>query len=164
MESSKSVHIGTSHGDQEWSDEPERYRPRPKPSDRQKRPLWKDPVVVIGAAVPILILSVFFGYLYFDRVEKEFEGRVTRLKIEADDLARSGESRTALEKYDSLLTMIEHKRFATAWLQAFKEYEHNSRDLDEDQRKYALALQKVGLADRLSISTQELSEILESTH
>jgi hypothetical protein len=34
-----------------------------------KRPLWKDPVVVIGAAVPTLILTWFFSYLAWPHVK-----------------------------------------------------------------------------------------------
>ena len=95
----------------EWSDEPEPCRPRVKPADEQKRPLWKNPVALAGAGVSCLLMMVFLGYLYVNHAEKAFEGRVTHLKIEADDLARSGESRTAVEKYDNLLAMIEQKRF-----------------------------------------------------
>ncbi len=31
------------------------------------RPLWKDPIVVIGTAIPTLILMTFFGYLVWSR-------------------------------------------------------------------------------------------------
>jgi hypothetical protein len=27
------------------------------------RPFWKDPVVLIGAAIPTIVLACFFGYL-----------------------------------------------------------------------------------------------------
>jgi hypothetical protein len=33
------------------------------PDDRPKRPFWKDPVFIVGAAVNALILIPFFGYL-----------------------------------------------------------------------------------------------------
>ncbi len=68
-------------------------------------------MALAGAGVSCLLMMVFLGYLYVNHAEKAFEGRVTHLKIEADDLARSGESRTAVEKYDNLLAMIEQKRF-----------------------------------------------------
>jgi hypothetical protein len=36
---------------------------------KSERPIWKDPVVVIGATVPSLILIVFFGYLAWSHVQ-----------------------------------------------------------------------------------------------
>ena len=35
------------------------------------RPFYRDPVVVIGAAIPSLILAVFFGYLAWPRLTPE---------------------------------------------------------------------------------------------
>ena len=32
------------------------------------RPFWRDPIVVVGAAVPTLILAVFFGYLAWPHI------------------------------------------------------------------------------------------------
>ncbi len=53
--------------EQPTADEPESYRPVPR-ADREKgRPFWKDPIVVIGAVVPTLILGVFFTYLAWTR-------------------------------------------------------------------------------------------------
>jgi hypothetical protein len=83
------------------------------PTEEKKRPLWKDPVVVIGAAVPALVLTWFFFYLWVDHAEREFEGRAVQLKIEADGLARSGQSRAAYDKYEELLTMIRDKWFGS---------------------------------------------------
>jgi hypothetical protein len=34
-----------------------------EPDSQERRPFWKDPIVVVGAAVPTLVLAVFFGYL-----------------------------------------------------------------------------------------------------
>ena len=45
-------------GDRSRPDEPEHDETAETP-----RPFRKDPVVVIGAAIPTLILTVFFGYL-----------------------------------------------------------------------------------------------------
>jgi len=37
-------------------------------STEVSRPFWKDPIVVIGAAIPTLILAIFFTYLAWPRV------------------------------------------------------------------------------------------------
>src|SRR5262249_38668504 len=81
------------------------WSPAPESATAGGRPLWKDPIVVIGTAVPTLILAWFFVYLLVERAEKEFEGRAVQLKLEADRLARSRESRQAYEKYLELLAM-----------------------------------------------------------
>ena len=53
----------------EDDDEPEPCRAA-KPADAERRrPLWKDPVVVIGTAVPMSILLVFFTYLALPRIQ-----------------------------------------------------------------------------------------------
>lgn len=80
-----------------------------RPGAVDKRPFWRDPVVVIGATVPALILVAFVVYLFMDRAEKAFEGQVVGLKTEADNLARSGRSQLAVEKYDQILSMIRDK-------------------------------------------------------
>ncbi len=41
----------------------EQYEPVQEVSPEGARPWWKDPIVVIGATVPSLVLLVFFGYL-----------------------------------------------------------------------------------------------------
>jgi hypothetical protein len=54
---------------QATANEPEPFMPVLPDGGDKRRPLWKDPVVVIGAAVPLLILIVFFGYLAWTRVQ-----------------------------------------------------------------------------------------------
>jgi hypothetical protein len=58
----------------EGDGETELCREPAKPSDEKKRPSWKGPVVVIGAAVPILILMWFFGYLAWPHVRAHPRG------------------------------------------------------------------------------------------
>jgi hypothetical protein len=80
--------------------------PEPTPGPVPTRPFWKDPIVVIGAAVPAAILAVFFVYLYFEHKTKEFHRHVYELKLEIDDLVKSGQSLAALYKCDEVLTVI----------------------------------------------------------
>lgn len=49
-----------------------------------RRPFWKDPVIVIGAAFPILLLSAFGFYLYRESRIKSDRGRILAVKAEAD--------------------------------------------------------------------------------
>jgi hypothetical protein len=81
-------------------------QPESPPTPEPSRPFWKDPIVVIGAAVPTAILAVFFVYLYFEHKTKEFHRHVYELKLEIDDLVKSGQSLAALAKCDEVLTVI----------------------------------------------------------
>jgi hypothetical protein len=71
----------------------------PEPS----RPFWKDPIVVIGAALPTLILCVFFGYLYVDYRAKALHRRVYAVKLKADSLLASGDVRQAFDCCQQIL-------------------------------------------------------------
>jgi hypothetical protein len=75
-----------------------------QPSREQSRPFWKDPVVVVGAAVPTLILVCFFTYLAVDYSARAFRERVHALREEADSLSAS-QYRSAFEKYEKILAM-----------------------------------------------------------
>jgi len=72
-----------------------------KPGASQpRRPFWRDPVVVIGAAVPTLILTVFFGYLAWPRFlawrRDTLASAKARAEVEeADLLARQRAAATA---------------------------------------------------------------------
>jgi hypothetical protein len=70
-----------------------------KPPPDPKRPFWKDPIVVVGSAIPALILAVFFGYLSHERSEEEFRGRINAWKAKADRLALGGQTRAAYDAY-----------------------------------------------------------------
>lgn len=84
----------------------------PKPAEKAiepplpSRPFWKDPVVVIGAAVPTIILVVFFGYLLSERSARLFRDRVVSMKEEGDRLHDTGDERAALYAYGRLLEYI----------------------------------------------------------
>ena len=54
------------------------------------RPFYRDPIIVVGATIPTLILTAFFGYLYFEHRTKEYHRRVYALKLEADSLEKQG--------------------------------------------------------------------------
>lgn len=69
------------------------------------RPFWKDPIVVVGAAVPTAILLGFFAYLYLQHSARVFRDRVHSLKAQADHLDRSSQYRSAFVKYEQLLRM-----------------------------------------------------------
>jgi DNA-directed RNA polymerase subunit RPC12/RpoP len=49
-------------------DDSESAEPDPPADGEKRRPFWKDPVVVIGLAVPALILTFFFSYLFWPYV------------------------------------------------------------------------------------------------
>ncbi len=50
-----------------------------EPADAERgRPFWKDPIVVIGAAVPTLVLSVFFTYLAWPHIRAIRGGAAVR--------------------------------------------------------------------------------------
>ncbi len=75
------------------------FQPNPTTA---KRPLWKDPVVVIGSIGPAVVLVLFFGYLYREHQRDVVRGRVATIKSQADRLATSGQTEDAYECYLSL--------------------------------------------------------------
>jgi hypothetical protein len=113
----------------------------------EHRPFWKDPIVVIGAAIPSLILLAFFIYLYHEhsinvsrsrdeRLKNEFRSHIQRLKSDADALLKSGKpTRAAFEKYEELLTVI-----------------GNSGSSDEEVRRFAGDVKKE--RDRLYLAVK----------
>ncbi len=82
--------------------------PKPLPADAAEagRPFWKGPIFVAGAVIPATILAVFFGYLVDEHKTKEFHRRVYAMKLEVDDLVKSGQSRAALDKCEEVLSAI----------------------------------------------------------
>src|SRR5262249_49570221 len=118
------------------------------------RPFWKDPVIVIGTAIPATILIVFSGYLYHERSEREFHGRVSSLKAEADRLAGAGKSRAAFEKYESLLAIVGDSRSVDSQVRADVEDAKRARDrlypiVDADLEREKLARFEAAEAERL---------------
>lgn len=79
---------------------------QPESEGTAARRLWKDPVIVIGAAVPSTILLVFFVYLFHEHRTKAFHRHVYALKLEVDNLAKSGQSRAALDKCEEILGLV----------------------------------------------------------
>lgn len=92
------------------------------------RPPWKDPIIVIGAAVPTLVLIGFLIYLAFDHAERAFESRVVALKVEADRLAASGKPLEAYHRYAELLSLIHSKRPGDGRYQLIAESAERSLD------------------------------------
>lgn len=76
----------------------------PAPKVPVKTAFWKDPVVLVGAAVPVLILVAFFGYLYHQRSEELFRERIAVRKADADALALQGKSRIAYRIYNEVVS------------------------------------------------------------
>ena len=56
----------------------------PAKGDPGHRPFWKDPVFVIGAAVPAAVLIWFGSYLYIDRLRRQHVATILDLRAEAD--------------------------------------------------------------------------------
>jgi hypothetical protein len=66
---------------------------------------YRDPVVLVGAAVPTAILVAFFSYLFIKHSQEKFRADIARMKVEADEAAGRGENARALEKYQALLAL-----------------------------------------------------------
>jgi hypothetical protein len=109
-------------------DDDDHCQPEAKPEDPAPRPFWKDPVVVIGAVVPLTILAVFFCYLYYEHRTKEFHWRVYALKLETDDLVKSRQSRAALDKCEEILDTIGDPTKADAKMRGYAELVTKTRD------------------------------------
>jgi DNA-directed RNA polymerase subunit RPC12/RpoP len=77
-----------------------------------KRPFWKDPVVVIGSAVPTLILVVFFGYLYQDYDARSFPLWVAGENERAARLARDGKNQEAYDIYTRVVAAGDRRTIA----------------------------------------------------
>jgi hypothetical protein len=135
-------------------DDDDQCLPEPTPGSVPTRPFWKDPIVVVGAAVPTAILAVFFVYLYFEHTTKEFHRHIYELKLDVDNLVKSGQSLAALAKCDEVLIVI-----------------GDTTKNDDKMRGYADVVRKT--KDRLSVTVvkeiareeaaSELQEILEAT-
>jgi hypothetical protein len=77
----------------------------PSPARGESRHLiWKDPVVLIGAAVPSVILLVFFAYLVNRQAERKFRERIALLRAEADRFVADGNMMAAREKYQAIIS------------------------------------------------------------
>jgi hypothetical protein len=81
--------------------EPARTEAAP-PTPPKKRPFWKDPIVIAGAAGPMIVLAAFFGFLYHERQERAFRVQVAVSKALGDKLALSGEIVRAFDVYEGL--------------------------------------------------------------
>jgi hypothetical protein len=87
-----------------------------------RRPFWRDPIIVIGATVPSLILFGFGVYLYRDYSAKQFLREVYEAKKTADSQAASETSRRrAFASYESILSNIKNRNSTDPML---KKYEH----------------------------------------
>jgi hypothetical protein len=95
--------------DQAVPDVPAPIESAEPPVVESKRPLWKDPVVVVGTAVPTLIMVWFFGYLVVEHIQRGFYEHAIALKAEADELERTGQHRQAFGRYEDVMTMIKGK-------------------------------------------------------
>jgi hypothetical protein len=109
-------------------DDDEHCQPEPKPEDPAPRPFWKDPVVVIGAAVPLTILAVFFCYLYYEHRTREFHRRVYALKLETDDLVKSRQSRAALDKCEEILDLVGDSTTADVKMRGYADLARKTKD------------------------------------
>ena len=78
------------------------FRPAPSPG----RPFWKDPIVLIGTAVPTFILIAFFGYLHFQWSKEHLRQEIIRVKEQGDRYLAKSENDRAFERYDSLLRWV----------------------------------------------------------
>jgi enamine deaminase RidA (YjgF/YER057c/UK114 family)/DNA-directed RNA polymerase subunit RPC12/RpoP len=92
------------------------------------RPFYRDPIIVVGATIPTLILTVFFGYLFYEHRTKEFHRRVYALKLEVDDLVKSGQSRAALDKCDEVLSAIGDPAAADVKMRGYADVVSKTRD------------------------------------
>jgi len=130
------------------------------------RPFWRDPIVVIGTAVPTLILLGFFAYLYREYSTREFLFTVYGLKTEADALAKSGKARRAFDEYEQILTMIEDRGSSDVMVLKYADATKRIRDrlypsvkdeLDREEmarRAQAEAERLAAEAERLDVEAQ----------
>jgi hypothetical protein len=109
-------------------DDDDQCQPEPPPRPEPSRPFWKDPIVVIGAAVPTAILTVFFVYLYFEHKTKEFHRHVYELKLEIDDLVKSRQSRAALDKCKEMLVLIGEPATGDFKMRGYADVARKTRD------------------------------------
>jgi hypothetical protein len=82
------------------------YQPAQAAQETPVRPFWKDPVVIGGSIIPVAVLSAFFVYLYREHQTKEFHRHVYELKVEADALAKSGQTFVAMDRYEDVMAAI----------------------------------------------------------
>jgi hypothetical protein len=104
--------------------------PEPPPAGAAEagRPFWKDPIIIVGAVIPVTILAVFFGYLFYEHRTKEFHRRVYALKLEVDDLVKSGQSRAALDKCEEVLSAIGDPAAADVKMRGYADVVSKTRD------------------------------------
>ena len=146
-------------------DDIDQTQPEPKPEDPPSRPFWKDPIVVIVGAVPLTILALFFGYLYYEHRTKDFHRCVYGLKQEVDGLLKSGLNRAAFTKCEEILAAIGDRDACDAKMRGYADVATKVRDRlypqvrDEIERE-ARAKRAQAERDRLAVEKQARAERL----
>ena len=107
------------------------------PPEAGKRPLWKDPIVVIGSAVPALIVAAFLGYLWTEKSERDFRTKLEMDIAEADRLDKNGQLFDAHQSFDRLLTLAQDRKVdaETARELARARERHDALGIQVDRRR-----------------------------
>jgi hypothetical protein len=139
----------------------------PSKQTKSLKPVWKDPVVVIGTAVPAIILVVFCTHLIS---EYHYNSRVERLGVlnaESQWLESQGSLRQALDKYDAILKLAKDLRQAEQFKNAVENAAAKQRVLRTEIRKTdeaeqiaqeRVAEEKRSKADEVAASRKALTE------
>jgi hypothetical protein len=109
-------------------DDDDQCLPESPPAPEPSRPFWKDPIVVIGATVPILILCIFFGYLALDYRTKALHRRVYSLKLTVDRSLASGNVRQAFDYCQQILKEAGSPESQDAKIKGYAEFAKSIQD------------------------------------
>lgn len=107
------------------------------------RPFWRDPVLVIGSAIPVAILVAFFGYLYVQHAHKARRERILTLISVAEDMLQKGDTRRSFALYNQVLSIAGERPLSDTTLRGYVAAARASRDhlsaaiRTEDEQKAA---------------------------
>ena|GEM_PF-3882511 len=138
---------------------------------KASRPFYKDPIVVIGALVPTVILVAFVAYLISQQSAQQYHDQIISMKAEAEKLESSGELRKAYTAYrklnefakgrhtedQALMAAIEDvkKRERDLGVKLQPIFEQETRAIEEQKRQEELAAKENA---RLAIAQREKEE------
>ncbi|MDE2104705.1 MAG: hypothetical protein KGL39_46140 [Patescibacteria group bacterium] len=70
-----------------------------------RRPFYKDPIIVVGSAIPLTILIMFGVYLESRQSLSRLRENIVSLKTEGDALLAKGDDESAFNKYSDIVAL-----------------------------------------------------------
>lgn len=79
------------------------------PAEPPSRPFWKDPVFIVGATVPAVVLLAFFVYLAIQRTGRVHREQIIAINTNANSDRLAGKIKAAYDKYGQAISLFKPK-------------------------------------------------------